>query len=60
MRIELLRSCSFQRATADMPAKLGVALDEFCTIFASLDRDRNLLNDDEHFDMQEQYLTYGT
>ena len=38
---------------------MSVELDEFCTIFFSLDRDRNSLLDDEFFDIQQQHITYG-
>jgi hypothetical protein len=41
-----------------LPQPLAIALDEFCTIFLTLDRDRDL-PDDEYFDIQEQHLSYG-
>lgn len=42
-----------------LPRPMSVELDEFCTIFFSLDRDRNSLLEDEYFDIQEQHITYG-
>lgn len=41
-----------------LPPSLPVPLDEFCTMFLTLDRDRKLA-DDEYFDIQEQHLSYG-
>jgi hypothetical protein len=38
---------------------MGLQLTNICTIFLSLDSDRNTLAEDEYFDIQEQHLTYG-
>lgn len=35
------------------------ALNDFCSVFFSLDRDRNMLADDEYFDIQEQHIAFG-
>jgi hypothetical protein len=42
-----------------LPHQLSTELDEFCSIFFSLDRDRNGLLEDEYFDIQEQHIAYG-
>jgi hypothetical protein len=42
-----------------LPQNIEAALDEFCSNFQTLDRDRNTLEDDEYFDIQEQHLSYG-
>lgn len=48
------------RTIADLlPRPMSVELDEFCTIFFSLDRDRNSLLEDEYFDIQQQHIAYG-
>jgi hypothetical protein len=38
---------------------MAIELDEFCTVFFGLDRDRNSITEDEFFDIQEQHLAYG-
>jgi hypothetical protein len=38
---------------------MSVELDEFCTIFFTLDRDRNCLLEGEYFDIQQQHIAYG-
>jgi hypothetical protein len=47
-----------EHVVPSLPTPLAIALDEFCTIFLTLDRDRDLA-DDEYFDIQEQHLSYG-
>lgn len=42
-----------------LPRPMSVELDEFCTVFFSLDRDRNGLAEDEYFDIQEQHIAYS-
>ncbi|CAO2657108.1 Nn.00g032340.m01.CDS01 [Neocucurbitaria sp. VM-36] len=42
-----------------MPSSISIALDEFCTTFLTLDRDRNSLAEDEYFDLQEQHVSYA-
>jgi hypothetical protein len=51
-------ACCRQAGEA-LPAAVGDALDEFCAIFYTLDRDRNSLANDEYFDIQEQNISYG-
>jgi hypothetical protein len=46
-------------ATTSLPHRLSTELDEFCSIFFSLNRDRNGLLEDEYFDIQEQHIAYG-
>lgn len=48
-----------QQATASLPRDIGIALDEFCTSFFTLDSDRNNLAEDEYFDILDQNLSYG-
>jgi hypothetical protein len=42
-----------------LPQDIESALDRFCSIFQTIDRDRNALEDDEYFDIPEQHLSYG-
>jgi hypothetical protein len=42
-----------------MPDTMASELDEFRTVFYSLDADRNTLTEGQYFDIQEQHLSYS-
>ncbi|KAH7381210.1 heterokaryon incompatibility protein-domain-containing protein [Phaeosphaeria sp. MPI-PUGE-AT-0046c] len=47
------------RAPEMLPHTTSTELDEVCSSFFSLDRDRNMLSGDEYFDIQDQHIAYG-
>jgi hypothetical protein len=49
----------YQHIPKSMPDTMASELDEFRTVFYSLDADRNTLTEGQYFDIQEQHLSYS-
>lgn len=46
-------------APGSLSDDMATELDEFCSVFFSLNRDRDMITDEEYFDIQEQHISYG-